>query len=434
MSNPPNIIIFAIDTLRADHLGCYGYHRDTSPNIDRFASKSILLENAYSASSWTTPAFTSLFTSQLPSRHKAVLYPKPKIPQKGTPTLAGTLKENGYQTGGFHGGGFVSDDFGLGRGFDSYESSGKNFEDNWEKCTSWIKQCQAQPIFLFFHGFNCHRPYLPPKEFDIYFTEYTGNYDASQLYMPNSHLPLHNEDIKHIIAKYDGCIQYTDYLFGKFQNWLKENHLWDNSIIIVLSDHGEEFLEHGAFDHIRTLYEEVIRIPLIIHYAPLKSKRLTSPVSITDLFPTIIDLLNIAPSTETDGKSFLDLISSREDDQQGSPIFFETGYQRKYLKQTETTNLKPNRPDLLRGVLDNNWKLLLDSENSPIELYNLAKDPHEKDNLIHHKDISESAKLFAKFIDKDIYRNIHYDNLETAGIIDDYKQTIRERLKRLGYF
>lgn len=426
-----NLIIFAIDTLRPDHLGIYGYERTTSPFIDKFASESLIFDNAHSVSSWTVPSFLSLFTGCLPSHHKAVLYPKPKIELSTITTLAEMLEQQGYLTAGFHGGGFVSAEFGMEKGFQTYQTQGKNFSDNWGKVRRWIKDVAVNPFFLFYHGFDCHRPYTPSPEHDIFYPEYQGSYNAAELYRPNSQLPKTEEDVKHVVAKYDGTIRQVDDIFREFINLLKREHVYEDSIIIILADHGEEFLEHQAFDHTRTVYEEVTRVPLICHGGEFTPGRDSYPASLVDVLPTLGTMLDFKTSKNIDG---IDLEEIRANGlSEDRPIFLETGYQRRYLEESEETNYKPNRPDLIRGVVYKKHKLILDVNDNPIELYDLENDPMEQNNLLEFKE-GKVSQLQNFFINKSIYQTTKYEDLLSSGGLKDYTRTIKSRLRKLGYF
>ena len=271
----PNIIIVSIDTLRADHLSCYGYLRQTSPYIDEFVKDAVLFENAISQSPKTASSHMSLFTALTPDVHGVSNINEDGSMDKRLDdeivTLAQVLKEKGYLTVGFHGGGQMSASLGFDKGFDLYSSNPIMHQDSYYQfeelkgIRQWISRSKKKrkPLFLFLHHYICHDPYLAaPKEFRLRFLD-----------NPVAGLPLDPEEIwdkdpglwsknfwrnvdmskaehnSHIVSLYDGEVYYSDYLFGKVIDILKEEKYYNNSMIILLSDHGEEFYEHKDIGH-----------------------------------------------------------------------------------------------------------------------------------------------------------------------------------------
>lgn len=418
-----NVIIIGIDTLRADHLGCYGYERPTSPHIDRFAKECRHFTQAFSTSSWTTPAWMSLFTSLLPSRHGVIQYPQPGQLPFSIPTLAESLRQHGYVTAGFHGGGYVSEAFGFDRGFHRYETRGTRFGDSLAVCLEWLRKHRRWRFFLFWHGFDCHRPYDPPAEFDVFYPEYGGHYDVTTLYMEDGNLPQTQEDVDYIVAKYDGEIRYVDFLVGQVLAELEELQLLEETVVIITSDHGEEFLEHGCFDHTRTLYDELIHVPLLIHTPP----RLSSPavedalLSLVDVGPLIASWLGFPFPSRNAMVPGLDRRC----------VFAATGYRRKYLEETEGRpwQHKKNRPELLRCIRTPRWKLLLDREDRPIELYDVRGDPSE-DWTLNPMPGKVVHELLGAFREAEEPLDVLKLSLDEP---DDVDQQVLERLRGLGY-
>lgn len=422
----PNVIIIGIDTLRADHLSCYGYDRPTSPHLDRWAKDSLRFTHAFSTSSWTVPGWMSLFTGLLPSGHGLIQYPQPGQLPSTIPMLAELLHQHGYLTVGFHGGGYVSDRFGFSRGFDRYESQGARFEDSLPACVQWLRQHRRWRFFLFWHGFNCHRPYDPPSDFDLFYPEYRGRYDVTKLYMQDGTLPEAEEDVRHVIAKYDGEIHYADFVISQVLAELEQLQLLEETILIVTSDHGEEFLEHGCFDHTRTLYDELMHVPLLVRLP----RRWSSP-SVKDELISLVDLTLLItawlglPFPDCDGTGL-------EVDQGREYVFAVTGYQRKYLDETEGQpwQHKKDRPELLRAIRTARWKLLLDRQDKPIELYDLLRDPREQWNLADMADetVQELLQTFHAVEEPAHMLKLSLDEP------DDVDEQVVERLQALGYF
>lgn len=261
-----NVILISMDTVRADHLSTYGYERKTSPSVDRLAKKSVVFEQAISQSSWTLPAHGAMMTGLYPGRLGVTHYPaKRRLPDAPT-TLAEVFGRAGYATGGFTGGGFVSSHFGFDRGFDTYQSDGRRFEHNLDEALGWLKNNKDRRFFMFFHGYNAHRPYFSAES------------DKKLMGIPEKS-PVERRgfcvrgrrdkpadaDLDEIIRYYDASIHHGDRQVGKLLRKIGELGLDEKTVILITSDHGEEFFEHGNCDHVRFLYKEVVHVPLILH-------------------------------------------------------------------------------------------------------------------------------------------------------------------------
>lgn len=377
----PNIILISLDTLRADHVGCYGYHRDTTPNIDRLAAEGIVFKNAFSTSSWTAPAHMSMLTGLWPTEHGLVQYPNPGVLSKGVPLLAEILWDAGYMTLGFHGGGYMSPHWGFGRGFHVYQTRGRDLKHNLTSCLAWIRKFRNRRLFVFLHGFDCHRPYDPPDGFDCFSTGLTSSYTVAQLYEKNAPLPQNGEDIEKIIAKYDGNVRFADHMIGKFIGELNGVGLLENSIIVVTADHGDELGEHGYFDHIKSLYDETIRIPLVIR-GPMSVDHgsiVERLVSTVDIVPTILNTVHIPSPPGCGGEN---LVHSIGDNSVGRSrvVYGSTGYQGDFLKNRENLRGHPEmpRPQILHYARNERWKLVCGYDAGGVELYDVCDDPGEQ--------------------------------------------------------
>lgn len=323
---PRGIILISLDTLRADHLACYGYERATSPAIDRLASEGVLFRQALSTSNWTLPAHVSLFTS-VSTPHHGVMAADDRMPNH-LGSLTEILSRQGFCCGAITGGGFVSPKYGFGRGFDFYNESHGSVEavDSaelvFQAAKEWIDNNQDRDFFLFLHTYQMHSPYSSPEPYretflsshdafkEIHIERYLGGKEAV-------FKPLPEAERQNIISLYDGEIKYTDeVLIGRLLSWLKEKGLYDRLMIIVTSDHGEEFYEHGAWVHGAHLYQESIHIPLIIKfpYSRYAGEKIEKIVRITDIAPTILDVLGwkkIMPK-HWEGRSLIPLLEKKE--------------------------------------------------------------------------------------------------------------------------
>ncbi len=308
-----NLILISIDTLRADHLGCYGYHRNTSPNIDQLAKEGILFENAFSQSYFTLPSHMSIFTSQYPSVHQMndIENLSKYLPEYKT-TLAEVLKKHGYTTVAFTGGGWVAPEFGFGQGFDNYTTI-NTFYKNTELLDNvfrWLDNNQDKKFFMFIHTYTVHAPYIPPKPFKGMFdNNYSGNIadtikkmnsvcenkscETPYEYFHSSINTSDPRDVYHVIALYDEGIRYVDYCIGKLLEKLKKLGLDRKTVIVLTSDHGEDLLEHGWIAEHHDLYDEQIHTPLIIKLPYNISKKVKKMVENIDIMPTVLHILDI---------------------------------------------------------------------------------------------------------------------------------------------
>ncbi len=288
-----NVVIVSIDTLRADHVGAYGYERPTTPHLDTLAEDGVLFENAVSQSSWTRPAHMSIFTGLYPSEHGYVGLSDNARLGEDTLTLARVFREQGYTTVAFTGGVNVSAFYGFDRGFDLYRSNGRAFRANLEETRYWLAEEATEPFFLFWHGYDAHSPYT------------SDAIDRAALELPamRPHLRLRHicrdegpkRRIQRVIRQYDAAIHHADRYLGKLLAELDRLSLLDRTVVVVLSDHGEEFLDHGACLHINTLYHEVLRVPLVIHAPGLEPRRIPDlvPASVS-IGRTVLDLVGLA--------------------------------------------------------------------------------------------------------------------------------------------
>lgn len=377
-----NVILIVVDTLRADHLGCYGYERNTSPNIDRIAGDAIVFENAISQSAWTTPAHASMFTGLLPSGHGLIYYGNTGKLGGRLPTLAGILGENGYVTVGFSGGAFIGKNFGLDSGFDVYESRGRDFKENIETSIQWVRENKGNKFFLFLHGYDVHGPYTPPAGYNI-FREYNGTINTSSCFIGERTKPENKEYAEFMVAQYDGEIRYVDHLLGGFFKFLEDENLFDSTIVIVTSDHGEEFFEHGGCNHIHSVYEELIKVPLIIRTPNVGIRRIRTQVpASTGILPTVLDLIDV-PNDLGDENNLMRFF--REDNFSFKRIISETG---RNIHVNSTTNKR----EFLRSIRTDKWKLIwrqetvyvgtLEFNKTGFELYDLENDPEELRNVV----------------------------------------------------
>jgi arylsulfatase A-like enzyme len=402
-----NIIFISLDTVRADHLGCYGYKRvDISPNIDKLSKEGILFENAISHSPWTVPSHMSMFTSLLPSYHqvnesilKSFMFRHGsggyRVLSEDVTTLAKVFKSNGYLTAAFTGGVTMIGKMGFCLGFDTYDNKPyDSFACNsgFKKVTKWLEINRRQPFFLFLHTFRPHYPfrglkYAPEvmKESEI---EELKRYLGSPSWDPREERKGERIHYKKEIGEafYDGGIYETDKYVGKLIAVLKKLNLSKNTIILLTSDHGEEFGEHRSEkigEHGHSLYDELIRVPLIIVAPDIfpEGKRIKSQVRHIDLMPTLLDLCSIKyNATKMQGISLKDIVKGNNANINNLLAVSEGMNTGPELKSIRSNNFKYIYTTKFKKRLDGE-RILVDDNPDKEELYDLGHDQAEKYNL-----------------------------------------------------
>lgn len=322
----PDIVFIVVDALRPDHLSAYGYGRPTSPAVDSLlAAQGVRFSDVTAASSWTNPANGAMLLSRLPSQVDTVWADhQGRIPATET-LLAEYLSAAGYRTAGFVSNWWMTERFGYAQGFDAYlQTEGPEKERAAvlnELAWSWLDlygetlQEDERPLFLFLYYYDPHTWYDPPSPYDtLYDPAYAGPLTAEVF--GHGHSVVSGEitpsprDVEHLLALYDGEISYWDSELGRMAAYLDGMGLWQDSLIVLTSDHGQMFGEHGKWVHRNSLYEEVLRVPLIIRYpavVPAGQLRDT-PVSNMDILPTILDLAGVEVPAGLAGQSLRPLL------------------------------------------------------------------------------------------------------------------------------
>ena len=289
-----DVILISIDTLRADHLSCYGYHRETSPFIDGLAQKGMRFVDARSPSPWTLPTHTTMMTGLHPHHH-GVVDDSVQRDEK-TKMLAEVMKDSGYDTAGIVSSLYVSSIFGFDKGFDTFEdfslhtekanlSGGVQASDVVDRALSWWKgREEGKPVFLFLHFYDAHYAYEPPKPYNTMFDRESKKGDLRyRNYFHFKKNPPKEKDFEHLIAQYDESIRYIDDQISRLSTELEGRSIrW-----VITSDHGEEFGERGSWGHAHTLYHEQLHIPFIISGAGISKREVAQRVGTEDIMPTI---------------------------------------------------------------------------------------------------------------------------------------------------
>jgi arylsulfatase A-like enzyme len=441
-----NVILISLDTVRPDHLGCYGYPRNTSPATDQLAADGVLFRNSYSTTSWTLPAHVSLLTA-LDCRNHQVYFPLQKM-SPDLLTLADILKTESIYCTAFTGGGYLSESYGFSKGFDSYQeirlhgNQAIRFDEAErlaQLAAGWLENNKDKKFFLFLHTYQPHDPYAnfspSGKEFLAENAEWDqikmellfngkGRFDAQ----------ISDKTKQNIIDLYDGEIKYTDLFFVRpILDKLKELGLYKKSLIILTSDHGEEFYDHKAWLHDHSIYDEGIRIPLIVKLPDneFAGRQIENIVRITDIFPTILDQMRIESNdTPIDGTSLFPLLHGKEKTHR---TFVSDLALREFETAPTVISLnKDNFKFILNKKITSPYtkSVVRNFDGAQIELYDLENDPKETKNL--------AANIAYRQMSFDLIVQINrlYERADSITKNRDevtMDQSLRERLRALGY-
>jgi arylsulfatase A-like enzyme len=417
-----HIFIITADALRADHLGCYGYNRPTSPSIDLFSKDAVLFENAISQGAATLPSTASLFTSVYPSAHKTDVN-NSKLPEIFL-TLPEMMTAKGYLTSGFVQNEFLNPPHGLADGFSwyLYDKFGYHTEQRLIPALEWITDMRDLPTFCFFHMLHPHSPYIPPPDIANLFHVSLSPLASSNkklVEMDSKGIILSKEEREQLMTLYDGEILHLDRIFASFIERLKQLHIYDESLIIFLSDHGESFQEHGRWGHGGTVYQDMIHVPLLIKFPATYKKqglRISQDVQTMDLTPTILELIGTPQPGFFQGKSLLPLINNTRNTEKTRSIF------------CEVLNGK------LLAVIKEGFKYVYSGQTQKEELYDLRADGGETVDISQKRpDLMKKFRMerTAFFQRASEWRQKHLKGNEGEHITLDEKQT--EELRALGY-
>lgn len=370
----PNIILISIDTLRADHIGGYGYERDTTPTLDKLMERGTSFSSAIAPSPWTLPSHASLFTSLYPHTHGVI--DNFLALSEDVPTLGPILKRKGYKVAGFTASPNLDARHGYIRGFDAYACEEVRAPVICDRALRWLDLFPEEKFFLFLHFYDVHTDYEPlPQYLSKFETSYEGSLDGKvgTLYrVRRGEISVSEADVRHLINLYDAEIRQLDAALEMFFDTLEKKGMFSNTIVVITSDHGEEFLEHGGVLHGVTLYDELLRIPLIIAGPGIPAGRIREEqVQLIDVMPTILDLCDAGAPASLEGKSLVPLILG--EDAEWTEIAFA---------EADHKNVKH---DIKRAVRTDRYKLYYDRHTKEEELYDLALDPGEQRNVIQSR-------------------------------------------------
>lgn len=454
-NNTLNVVILILDALRADCLGCYGSNVKT-PNIDKLAKEGIVFENAFSQAPLTLPSMVSFFSSYNPSVNK--LNNLARLSDKNE-TLAEELRSRGYRTCALVGNHLLGESSGVLQGFGNYlildyvkynrylyqlpiiqqfnKIFHKYFYENplpdtskvlTKKALKFLQKNYKYNFYLWIHYMDPHDPYSPAKEYcNIDYRGKLKSYFAPDQpfwgsplisHIRGGYYYLNSQDKKYIKSLYEGEIAYLDHHIGKVLSEIEKLGIEEKTIIILTSDHGEEFWEHGDFLHGQSLYDELINVPLIIKSPTLsRGKKVKSIARLTDVMPTIREFLQLPINEKMQGHSLISIINSKNEEEN--------------FAFSEETEFYEDR----KSIRTQQYKLILGMDTKRVELYDVVNDPYEKEDLSTKKP-TIAKKLTEKLLNIIIENKNYSAEFNKGRILDKEKQDIldlKKRLKALGY-
>jgi arylsulfatase A-like enzyme len=470
---PNNLLLLGIDTLRADHLGLGGYSLPTSAHLDRLASLGTIFSNASATSPWTLPSFSSALTSVMPGLHGGYLAgpqrnmdnQPPRRLDDGIVTLASHLRDQGYRTAAFYSNQFFA--FGLAESFDHHSYHNVAASDLAAIAMEWVRRHADEPFFCFVLFNDPHAPTTPPANDlapfltplrannintnDETLTQYVRWGEKPGLDLGRQSLPLTPEalaarDTK--VALYDGAIAYVDRTIATMQQQLEHWAMDSKTLVSVFADHGEEFLEHADFSHQwghdprgihgighgHSQFQELLHVPWFAWGPDVpQGNRIKAPVSLLDLSPTLLDWLQLPPmpvhpALKGISGEWAQALSGKS---VAGHVPTSTGEERLFL--TEAIAYGPDVVSLKRGP----WKLLAHRQGKPLALFHLVDDPVEKENRLEKEPAvaGELLEILAAWRASGTGATGEKKNQGPGGkeSWDDMDDTIRQRLKDLGY-
>jgi len=415
----PNVVLIALDTLRADHLGMYGYSRPVSPALDALARDSVVFSSAIAPAPWTLPSFAGVLTGFHPAALGILNEPKP-LPPEAT-TLGEALCERGFQTAGVISHLFVGSTYSFDRGFERWDQSnvgGHAYVSSakvTDKATAFLDEFEDdRPFFLFTHYFDAHYDYMEHAEFP-YSKEGAsavrsqGN-NIVELQRLASSGQLDEESRNYLVDCYDSEIAFMDQQIGRLIDHLKATDRYDDTLIVVVADHGEMFAEREDrwIGHTRYVYDSLVRVPLLLKLPQSRITRtVTAAVSTVDVRATVLEAVG-DPSADPRRTLLRSLTQPAE------PVFSQT-----------------RRGAKLDTVVHEGWKLIREYETGELELYNIAQDPEEKQNLVESNG-AVAARLEPLIVDwlEEIDFQPQRFTRTTSPVLSEGEV---QRLKSLGY-
>jgi len=435
----PNLLFISLDTLRADHLGCYGYDRPTSPFLDAWSESAALFTDVVAVAPYTLPTHATMFTGLMPLRHGAVR-DRQRLDTRRVAYLPEILAVNGYATAAFTGGGLVSDEFGFGGGFDRYGLidpilerfgfgtglAGSNGKTSlMDGVSEWIEARVDERWFVFLHSYATHEYSAPKVDLELFDTHpelpidrETLPYFKQREWLEDAPTP---GEIEHLTNLYDGTIHHADRVLGRLLGRLEEQGLLQNTVVVITSDHGEELWEHGSLGHAITVHQELLQVPLMVRVpGEPGGRRIDRPVSQADLTPTLLELLDLPPLRDADGVSRASWIRGAPTTGQVTPLYAHV--------DTRTSRRATLRVDSLKVLRGDTSPDLIEPASTAWRLYDLATDPGETDDLAGRlTDVLAGMRAQLEAFERALAARA------LAGTSVDLSPELLQQLEELGY-
>lgn len=457
MKDKQNVALITIDCLRADHLSCCGYSKETTPNIDDFARKGVLFTQAIANGSSTPTSFPSILTSTYP-----LMYPDYPHVSRFRTIISEVLKKVGYKTAGFHSNPYTSRYYYYDRGFEVFEDflplhtdenrankairsitrknekllafarklyrplknakkrtrpmalPYKRASEINQKAISWLKK-NLSGFFVWLHYMDTHHPFVPPAEFC---TSNAQMMKRAQYIIRKNPSIVSRNDLQNIIDLYDGTIMYVDSILGELFQEFQRLGIFDNTLFIITADHGEEFREHGGFSHTAKLYDELIHVPLLLMAPGIPANATVSEqVSLLDLAPTILDYLGLPKCEGFQGNSLLPVTADVRNVAVGKGVVSET------RRKKGKVSLSVNEGYRLVSYRTEKWKYIFNEEGNLGELYDLENDQREAKNLY------DKEKAIARKLEKKVAVHIQMEKRMQKQVTEIAR--IKNRVKHL---
>jgi arylsulfatase A-like enzyme len=407
-----NLIVISIDTLRSDRLGSYGYARDTSPRLDAFARRGAVYENAVAESGWTLPSHVSMLSGLYPSTH-GVVDPAVK-PNRRTALLAELLRGAGYRTLGFTDGGYVGTEYGFDRGFESFDDSDGELQATLSQALQRIGVLAGgERYFLFVHTYDVHCPYAPSKGYAGRFQSEGAQFIETRGRCGNPHfngMSLAEGQVRFLSDRYDDSIREADAALGGFFEQLEKSGALADTVVVITSDHGEEFEEHGQIGHERTLYREALAIPLIIVAPGVAPARIAAPAGLVDIAPTVLTLLGVPVPEDMEGGSLVSPPGGGAAKVRAGARVSELSWQVR-----------------LRSVMTPELHLILDLDSERAQLFEPRADPREA------RDVAGRRPQELKELRGVLDRYASERRPRKPATLDEVPDELTEQLRALGY-
>lgn len=427
-----NVIVILVDTLRADKLNAFGYtQRTTTPNLTRFASRSMAFDNTISAAGWTIPSVASVFTGVDPQAHKVLRYKQTERVEMDNlsldhQTIAEQFQAAGYTTAGIMKSIVIDSSRGFSQGFDTFEvvnpkqnqADGDSARELTDRAISWLDQTKTggKPFFLYMHYMDPHSPYKAPEPFYSKYKDpaYNGPVSGAHMQIENDYkksgkMPS-EADIKQMLALYDAEIEYWDSQFGRFMQNLVTTGLDANTIVVVMADHGEAFFEHGMNVFHEHVYQENIHVPLLIKVPGGKTGKVKEWTQNIDVPPTLTELAGVQKGQYWQGRSL-------------APVLMGTG-------KAPSGNVYSEWSDFRTLVDPSGLKIIVGVPGGPW-LFDLNADPGEKNNLAASRP-ADVTRLKAALEERFNAAKTLSANFSSEGKSEMTPEQI-EQLRALGY-